>query len=160
VKDIYNYLYPFIFNCSSNDCSYIRHDIISTFSLIFLLVTLLKKLIFPVNFVLKIFSQEILTSFVVKKNCKKLLSIFLQNILYKTLLATNFVGDTCKFYNFVGNDYPRRNYLPIKSFRKNGRKMSFLPNFFNKFARKIPCNMRFSSSVTLNITNKINTSKS
>ena len=75
-----------------------------------------------------------------------MLPIFLQNILYKTLFATNFVGNTCKFYNFVGNDYPRRNYMPIKIFRKNGRKQSFLANFFNKFARKFPCNMGISSS--------------
>jgi len=26
---------------------------------------------------------------------------FLQNILYKTLFATNFVKNTCEFYNFV-----------------------------------------------------------
>jgi len=69
-----------------------------------------------------------------------------QNILYKTLFATNFIENTCKFYNFVGNDYPRRNYLPIKILRKNGRKKSFLTNFFNKFARKVPCNMGISSS--------------
>jgi len=36
----------------------------------------------------------------------KLLPMFLQNILYKTIFATNFVGNTCKFYNFVGNNYP------------------------------------------------------
>ena len=56
-----------------------------------------------------------------------------------------FVGNTCKFYNFVGNDYTRRNYLPIKILRKNGRKKSFPANFFNKFARKIPCNIRIFS---------------
>jgi len=84
-----------------------------------------------------------------KKICKKLLPIFLQNILYKTLFATNFVRNTCKFYNFVGNNYPRRNYLPIKFLRKNSRKKSFLANFFNKFTRKFPCNMRICSSVIL-----------
>jgi len=36
--------------------------------------------------------------------------------------------------------------MPIKIFRKNGRKQSFLANFFNKFARKFPCNMGISSS--------------
>jgi len=61
--------------------------------------------------------------------------------LYKTLFATNFVENTCEFYNFVGNNYPRRNYLPIKILKKNSRKKSFLANFFNKFARKFPCNM-------------------
>jgi len=70
----------------------------------------------------------------------------LQNILYKTLFATNFVGNTCKFYNFVGNDYPRRNYLSIKILRKNDKKNSFLVNYFNKFAKKIVCNMKISSS--------------
>jgi len=55
----------------------------------------------------------------------------LQNILYETLFTTNFVRNTCKFYNFVGNDYPQRNYLPIKIPRKNDRKKkSFLAKFF------------------------------
>ena len=79
-----------------------------------------------------------------KKICNKLLPIFLQNILYKTLFATNFVENTCKFYNFVGNYYPRRNYLPIKILKKNEKKKFFLVNFLNKFARKIPCNMSIS----------------
>jgi len=70
----------------------------------------------------------------------------LQNILYKTIFATNFVGNTYKFYKFVENYYPRKNYLPIKIFRKNGRKKLFLTIFFNKFVRKIPYNMRNSNS--------------
>ena len=70
----------------------------------------------------------------------------MQNILYKTLFATNFVRNTCEFYNFVGNNYPRKNYLPIKIFRKNSRKKSFLIIFFNKFARKFSCNMRICSN--------------
>jgi len=37
------------------------------------------------------------------------------------------------------------NYLPIKILRKNGRKKYFLANFFNKFTRKISCNIRFFS---------------
>jgi len=82
-----------------------------------------------------------------KKNLQEIAPFFLQNILYKTLFATNFVGNTCEFYNFVGNNYPQRNYLPIKILRKNSRKMSFLAIFFNKFARKFPCNMRIFSSV-------------
>jgi len=49
-----------------------------------------------------------------KKIYSKLLLMFLQNILYKTLFTTNFVGNTCEFYNFVGNNDPRRNYLSIK----------------------------------------------
>jgi len=61
-----------------------------------------------------------------KEICKKLLPNFLQNILYKTFFATNFVGNTCKFYNFLGNNYPRRNYMPIKILRKNDRKSLFL----------------------------------
>ena len=76
------------------------------------------------------------------------MSIFLQNVLYKILFTTNFVGNTCEFYNFEGNNYPRRNYIPIKILRKNSKKKSFLANFFNKFAicKKIPCNMRIFSS--------------
>jgi len=65
----------------------------------------------------------------------------LQNILYKTLFVTNFVENTYKFYNFVRNDYPRRNYPPIKIFRENDRKKSFLANYSNKFTRKISCNI-------------------
>jgi len=57
--------------------------------------------------------------------CRKLLPIFLQNILYKTIFATNFVGNTYEFYNFIGNNYPRRNYLPIKILRENSRKKIF-----------------------------------
>ena len=75
----------------------------------------------------------------------------MQNILYKTLFVTNFVGNTCKFYNFVGNNYPRRNYLQIKILRKFGKKKSFLANFFNKFVRKISYNMRISSSDRIRI---------
>ena len=36
-----------------------------------------------------------------KKNCKKLLSIFLQNILYKILFAKTIVRNTYEFYNFI-----------------------------------------------------------
>ena len=61
-----------------------------------------------------------------KKNCRKFLSIYLQNILYKTLFATNFVGNTCEFYNFVGNNYSQRNYLPIKILKKIAGKILFL----------------------------------
>ena len=75
-----------------------------------------------------------------KKNLQEISTNFFAKYLYKTLFATNFVGNTCKFYNFVGNDYSRRNYLHIKILRKNGRKKSFLANFFNKFVRKISCN--------------------
>jgi len=71
--------------------------------------------------------------------------------LYKTLFATNFVGNTYKFYNFVENYYPRKNYLSIKILRKNGRKKYFLANNFNKFARKISCNIRISNRVSFYI---------
>jgi len=76
----------------------------------------------------------------------------LQNNLYKTFFATNLVKNTCEFYNFVANNYPRNNYLPIKILRKNSRKKFFLANFFNKFARKFPYNMKIFSTVY--ITNK------
>ena len=48
-----------------------------------------------------------------KKNCRKLLPIF----LYKY-----FVGNIYEFYNFVKNNYPKRNYLSIKILRKNSGK--------------------------------------
>jgi len=38
--------------------------------------------------------------------------------LHKTFLAENFVKNTCKFYNFVKNNYLRRNYLSIKIVEK------------------------------------------
>jgi len=56
-------------------------------------------------------------------------------MLYKTLFATNFIGNTCKFYNFVRNYYPWTNYLPIKILRKNGRKKYFL-EIFSKVCKK------------------------
>jgi len=71
-----------------------------------------------------------------------LLPIVLQNILYKTPFATNFVGNTCNFYNFVGNNYLQRSYLPIKILSKNGRKKFFSWISFNKFIRKVPYNMK------------------
>ena len=68
--------------------------------------------------------------------------------MYKTLFTTNFVGNTYKFYNFVENNYQQRNYLSIKILRKNDRKKYFLANYFNKFTRKISCNMRIFSNET------------
>jgi len=70
----------------------------------------------------------------------------LQNIFYKTLFATNFVGNTCEIYNFIGNNYPRKNYLLIKILRKNSRKKSFLANFFNKFAKKFSYKIKIFSN--------------
>jgi len=69
----------------------------------------------------------------------------LQNILYKTLFATNMVGNNYKFYNFTENNSPR-NYIPIKILRKNGNKKSFLTYSFNKFTRKISYNIKKFSS--------------
>ena len=62
---------------------------------------------------------------------KKLLPIFLHNILYKTLFAKKNVR----------NNYLRRNYLSIKILCKNDKKKFFVINFFDKFGRKISCNM-------------------
>jgi len=50
--------------------------------------------------------------------------------LYKTLFATNFVGNTCKFYDFVENYY-----LSVKFFRKNGRKSIFLQTFLTNLQK-------------------------
>jgi len=65
--------------------------------------------------------------------------------LYKTLFITNFVENIYEFYNFVENNFSRKNYLIIKIFSKNSRKKSFLVNFLNKFAKKITCNVRIFS---------------
>jgi len=70
-----------------------------------------------------------------KKNCRKLLPIVLQNILYKTLFATNFVGNTCEFYCFVGNNYPQKNYLPIKILKKIAGKNIFLQIFLTNLKK-------------------------
>jgi len=78
-----------------------------------------------------------------KKNLQEILPIVLQNILYKAFFTTNFGENIYEFYNFIGNNYPRRNYLLIKILRKNSRKKSFLAIFFNKFLRKILCNIKF-----------------
>jgi len=66
--------------------------------------------------------------------------------LYKTLFATNFIGNTYKFYNFVGNDYPQRNYLLIKILKNNDRKSLFLYFFLINLQEKISFNMKTSSS--------------
>ena len=45
-----------------------------------------------------------------KKNLQEIaVNFFLQNILYKTLFTTKFLGNTYKFYNFVENNYPQMN---------------------------------------------------
>jgi len=77
-----------------------------------------------------------------KKFTENCCQFFCKIFCNKTLFTPNFIGNTCKFYNFVENNYPRRNYLPIKSFRKNNRKKSFLTNCFNKFVRRFSCNIR------------------
>jgi len=56
--------------------------------------------------------------------------------LYKTFFTTNFVENTYEFYNFVGNNYLRKNYLPIKIFKINSKKKSFLSNFLKSFKEK------------------------
>jgi len=78
-----------------------------------------------------------------KKNLQEIATIFLQNILYKTLFAKNFVGNTYEFYNFVGNNYPQNNYprnkyLPIKILRKNGKKKFFLQIFSTNLQENSP----------------------
>jgi len=57
-----------------------------------------------------------------KKNCKKLLSIFLKNILYKTFFVINFVGNTCKFYNFIKNNYQKENTYRLRFLEKMAKK--------------------------------------
>ena len=52
-----------------------------------------------------------------KKICRKLLPIFLQNIFYKTLFTIIFIRNTYEFYNFV-------------------EKGIFLQIFFDKFEKK------------------------
>jgi len=34
------------------------------------------------------------------------------------LFTTNFVRNTYEFYNFIGNNYPQKNYLSIKILKK------------------------------------------
>ena len=61
----------------------------------------------------------------------------MQNIWYKTLFAKKKIAwNTWEFFNFVGNNYPQSNYVPIKILRNNGKKKCFLAIVFNKFAKK------------------------
>jgi len=71
-----------------------------------------------------------------KKFARNYYHFFLQNILYKTLFATKFVGNTYKFYNFVENNYPRRNYLQIKILEKMTEKSLFLQMFLTNLQEK------------------------
>jgi len=48
---------------------------------------------------------------------------FAQNVFHK-----KFVGNTCEFYNFVGNNYRQRNYLPNKICRKNSKILGMSAN--------------------------------
>ena len=81
-----------------------------------------------------------------KKFAGNYCQFFCKIFFYKILFTTTFVGNTCEFYNFVGNNYSQRNYLPIKILRKNSKKKSFLAISFNKITRKFSCNIRIFSS--------------
>jgi len=85
--------------------------------------------------------QEIVTNF------------FCKIILYKTHSATNFVEI---FYNFVENNYPRGDYLPIKILRKNGRKSIFLQIFLINLQGKSHVIWEKSHVVTPPLTETIN----
>jgi len=66
-----------------------------------------------------------------KKKCRKLLTIFLWNILYKTLFETKFVGT----WGTNVEKYPWRNYLPNKILIKNSRKKYFLAVFLTNLQK-------------------------
>jgi len=61
-----------------------------------------------------------------KIKLQEIAAYFFQNILYKTLFATNFVENTCKFYNFVGNNYSEEITCQLKFLKKIVRKSLFL----------------------------------
>ena len=61
-----------------------------------------------------------------KKNCRKLLPIFLQNVFYKTFFTTIFVGNTYDCYDFVGNNYPQRITCQLRFLEKIAEKSLFL----------------------------------
>jgi len=42
---------------------------------------------------------------------------FAKNIFYKKIIE-----NICEFYNFVKDNYPHRNYMPIKILWKNNKK--------------------------------------
>lgn len=63
---------------------------------------------------------------------KNFLSPFFLNNFAKTF----FVRNICKFYIFVGNNYPQRNYLSIKTLRKKITKKIFLQNFVTNLHEK------------------------
>ena len=54
----------------------------------------------------------------------------------KTIFTANFTGNISEFYNFVGNNYPQKNYLSIKIPRQNNKKNLFLQNFIINLQEK------------------------
>jgi len=72
---------------------------------------------------------------------------FFEKYLCKTFLVENFVRNTCEIYNFIRNNYSRRNYLPIKIYRKNSKKNLFLQNIIMNLQEKNPQKIKNSSSV-------------
>jgi len=140
-----NFILNFFRRMSSNPDDWDHIDLITLLhlyrtSLLSLRYDTTKKTHISCRFCFEIFFVENIYKFCCEKNCKKLLSIFLQNTLYKIFFATNFVwntykfynfvGNTYKFYNFLGNDYPRRNYLLIKILRKMTKKENFFLQIF------------------------------
>jgi len=88
--------------CSDNVCFYEYNPLTQPF----FSHILLKKIIFPVNFVLKFLFLGNTNKFVMKKKLQEIAVNFLKSILYKILFTTNFERNTYEFYNFVGNNYP------------------------------------------------------
>jgi len=70
-----------------------------------------------------------------KKYLQKIAAKFFTKLLYKIFFTSNFVRNIYKFYNFIGSNYTRRNYLLIKIFKQNNKK-KILTNFVNKIIRK------------------------
>jgi len=58
----------------------------------------------------------------------------------------NFVENICTFYNFVRNNYLRRNYPPIKIHKTNNKKKNCSAKFYNKFVGEISQNIKNSNS--------------
>jgi len=71
---------------------------------------------------------------------------FLQKYFIQNIIHMNFVRNICEFYNFVEDDYLRKNYLSIKTLGKNDKKKSFLQYFMKILQEKLHEYVKISSS--------------
>jgi len=143
-------LHHFIYNSTKYYCIFVKLILLTNFLILFLtrvLTFTTKKNLYFLPILFWFFFKKYLQILLWKKNYKKLLPIFLQNILYKILFAINFVRNICKFYNFIKNDYPQKITCQLKLLKK-WQKNSLLAIFFNKFTKNSHIILRISSNTS------------